>query len=189
MTVQLRTLKVRPNPWIGHDTISRTGLPIGRVPVEQPHGLFDPRCVGVVKVTAIQTSAAPKGAPLAQASHDLEFEYSKEPVSVANTEYYRRRVMCGDLIAADRPSFLASGGRPKDYEEHEKLLELCKRAAIVEFDVANGEGAFAALNEQRVEDEKRRAAIAKAIANGEAPAATPLPAEATKAESKKADAK
>src|SRR5438132_3707053 len=104
MPVQLRTLKVRPNPWIGHDTISRTGMPIGRVPVEQPEGHFDPRCVGVIKITAIESSPAPANAPLAQASHDHEIEYAKDPVSVANTEYYRRRIMAGELIAADRPS-------------------------------------------------------------------------------------
>jgi hypothetical protein len=188
MPVQTRTLKVRANPWIGHDTINPIGLPVGRVAVEQPSGSFDPRFVGARIKRAILTSAAPKDAPLAQASHELEIEYDAEPVVVANTPYYRKRVMAGELIAADRGSFVAAGGAPRDFEDHEKHVERQKTAAIAEFDDRNGEGAFVALAEQHKADDEQRAAVAKAIEESRAPVAAPTPAAPAKVDSKKGDA-
>lgn len=188
MPVKVRTLKVRANPWVGHDTINNLGLPVGRVLVEQPPGGFDHRHVGVSSIRAIKTSEAPKDAPLAQESHELVVEYDDE-ATVPNTDYYRRRVMRGDLIATNRESFVAAGGKPKDYEEHQKHLELQKAAAIAEFDDRNGAGAFAALNAQHVADEARRADVLKAVAaaRGDVPAPVEVAPKKPSSEAKKAD--
>lgn len=191
MPVQIRTLKVRANPWIGHDTINNLGLPVGRVPVEQPPGGFDPRLVGARIKRAIKVSEAPKDAPLAQESHELEIEYDTEPATVANTDYYRRRVLRGELIAADRASFTAAGGSARDFEEHQKHLDRQRTAAIAEFDDRNGAGAFDALGARHAEDETKRAAVAASIEASRAPAA-PAPVVADpklSADSKKGDAK
>jgi hypothetical protein len=191
MPVQARTLKVRANPWIGHDTINNLGFPVGRVMVEQPAGSFDPRLVGCRIKRAIKTSDAPKNAPLAQESHELEIEYDSEPVTVVNSDYYRRRVMKGELIAADRASFVAAGGRPKDFEEHQKHLDLQKTAAITEFNERNGEGAYEALCERHLGDEKRRAEVAAAVseARGDAPPAGVVALDSKSTDVKKGESK
>lgn len=179
MPVKVRTLKVRANPWIGHDTINNLGLPTGRVAVEQPAGGYDPRFVGVTSIRPILVSNAPKDAPLAQESHEHVVEYAAE-VSVPNTDYYRRRILKGELIAVDRASFVAAGGKPKDFEDHQKHLELQKSAAIAEFNDRNGAGAFEALGEQHEADEKRRAEVAAAVAEARDGAASLPPPVAPK---------
>lgn len=161
MPVFKRTLKVLPNPWL---YIDHKGRPAGRVPFEQPtNGTYDPRTVGSRFADNPElVSAARKDVPLAQDVHDTVVEYAKEPVDVGNTVYYRRRIMAGELIAADRESYVAAGGRPKDFEDHQKHLDAKKAEAIAEFDLRNGEGAFKALEQQRDEDAKAAAAAKKA---------------------------
>jgi hypothetical protein len=152
MPVQKRTLSVQPNPWL---YIDHKGRPAARVAVEQPtNGTYDPRTVGSRIADAKLVSSAPKGAPLAHDIHDLEVEYSKEPVEVRNSAYYRRAVMDGELVAADRESFVAAGGSPRDFESYRDHIEKKRVAAIKQFDLENGEGAFEALAAQRAEDEK-----------------------------------
>lgn len=161
MPVFKRTLKVLPNPWL---YIDHKGRPAGRVPFQQPtNGTYDPRAVGARYADNPQlVSAARKDVPLAQDVHDLIVEYETSPVEVKNSDYYRRRIMAGELIAADRESFVAAGGRPKDFEDHQKHLETKKSEAIAEFDLRNGAGAFQALEAQREEDAKTAKAAAEA---------------------------
>ena len=179
MPVQKRTLSVLPNPWL---YIDHKGRPAARVAVEQPvNGTYDPRTVGSSIAAAQLVSAARKDAPLSQDIHDLEIQYSKEPVEVRNTPYYRRAVMDGELVAADRDSFVAAGGKPREFEGYLEHIEKKKAAAIKQFDVENGEGAFEMLAAQRAEDEKLRSAVSEAIrAEREGTADTPAPAAPAK---------
>ncbi len=157
MPVPIRTLKVRPNPWI---EIGPTGLPSGVVAYEQPAGGYDPRLVGASRVNVKKVQDAPAGVPLAQEVHTFDVQYSDEDVLVPNTAYYRRRILRGELIAVDRPTYAAAtGGTTRDFEEQDKLLTQIKADAIKAFDAANGEGAFKALEEMRAEN----AAAAKAV--------------------------
>lgn len=159
MPVPIRTLKVRPNPWI---EIGPTGLPCGVVAYEQPAGGFDPRLVGASRVNVQKLQDAPKGVPLAQEIHTFDVQYSNEDVLLPNTSYYRRRIIRGELIAADKSTYVAAGGSARGFEEQDKLLESIKSQAIRDFEAANGEGAFKALEELRVENKARSAEVAEA---------------------------
>ena len=161
MPVKSPTLKVRPNPWI---YIDHRGRPAGRVAVEQPKGHYDPRTVGSRIGSANLVAKAVGNSMLAHDVHDIEIEYDADPVVVANTPYYRRRIMSGELIAADRDAFTAAGGRPKDFEEHVKHVADKKAAAIAQFELENGEGAFEALAEQRKSAADQAKAEAAAMA-------------------------
>lgn len=189
MPVQKKKLKVLPNPWT---YIDHTGRPAGHVKVEQPNRGFDPRAVGSrIGDDPVLTSAAQRGVPLAQDVHEIEHEYAKDPVEVPNTDYYRRCVINGDLIATDRETFVACGGRPKDFEAHQKHLEDKKAEAIKQFDIANGGGAFAQLALDRAEAAALKASVAAAVqaAADESAPASPAAEPTTKAsETKKGGA-
>ncbi len=159
MPVPIRTLKVRPNPWI---EIGPRGLPSGVVAYEQPAGSYDPRLVGASRVNVQKVQDAPKGVPLAQEVHTFDVKYSDEDVLLPNTPYYRRRIIRGELIAVDKSTYVAAGGSAKGFEEQDKLLEQIKADAIKAFDAANGEGAFEALEELRAENEASAKAVAEA---------------------------
>lgn len=190
MPVQKKKLKVLPNPWT---YIDHTGRPAGHVKVEQPNRGFDPRAVGSrIADDPVLTSAAQKGVPLAQDVHEIEREYSKEPVEVPNTDYYRRCVINGDLIAADRETFVACGGRPKAFEAHQKHLDDKKTEAITRFDVDNGEGAFKQLAADRAEAAALKAKVAEAVkaaADDGDPEPSAAPTPATEPTSKASDSK
>jgi hypothetical protein len=180
MPVKAQSLRVRPNPWI---FIDHKGRPAGRVAVEQPKGHYDPRTVGSRIGEAKLVAKAAGNAMLSHDVHDIVIEYDTEPVVVANTPYYRRRIMGGELIAADRDSFIAAGGRPKDFEDHVKHVESKKAEAIKQFELENGEGAFELLAKQREAEEKQAKAEAAAMA-GETEAAAPAPTATKKGDDK-----
>lgn len=166
MPVPIRTLKVRPNPWLH---IGLNGQPCGVVAYEQPSGGFDARLVGASRTNVQKIQDAPKGAPLAQELHSFDVEYSDEDVLLPNTSYYRRRIIRGELIAADKMTYIAAGGSARGFEEQGKLLEQIKAQAIREFDAANGEGAYEALAEQRDETADLAKEVAKAAAADQEP--------------------
>lgn len=183
MPVQRKTLKVLPNPWTH---IDEKGRPAGAVIVEQPsNGTFDRRWVGA-SFTAKDVQAAKRvsiaGRTFEQspAIHEHEWDHASDPVSVANTQYYRKCVFRGDLIAADEATAMACGIAKKDFVQPETLFQKIKSEAIAEFDARNGEGAFDALAEMRDEDEERAAEVARAVA--EATAAPPSAVDATPTE-------
>lgn len=165
MPVPIRTLKVRPNPWIEIDS---RGLPCGRVPYEQPAGGFDPRSVGA-EITNVQKVQDAPALMLGQAIHTFEVKHAEEDVLVPNTGYYRRRIAKGELIAADRPTYVAATGSAKGFEDQDKFLAQLKSEAIRDFDARNGEGAFRALEEQRAADAKQAEEVAKAAAADQEP--------------------
>lgn len=159
MPVPIRTLKVRPNPWI---EIGPSGLPCGVVAYEQPAGGFDARLIGASRVNVQKLQDAPKGVPLAQEIHTFDVEYTNEDVLLPNTSYYRRRIIRGELIAADKSTYVAAGGSARGFEEQDKLLESIKAQAIRDFEAANGEGAFQALEDFRKETKALAAEVAEA---------------------------
>lgn len=180
MPVPIRTLKVRPNPWI---EIDPRGLPCGVVSYEQPPGGSDPRLVGSRRGNVQKIQDAPKGAPLAQDVHTFDVEYTDEDVLLPNNAYYRRRIMRGELIAVDKATYVAAGGSAKGFEEQDKLLAQIKADSIKAFDAANGEGAFDALAALR----KEAAELAKKVAVAAAADQEPklLSAQAPSANDKK----
>lgn len=166
MPVPIRTLKVRPNPWI---EIDPRGLPSGVVSYEQPAGSFDPRLVGASRVNFQRLQEPPKGVPLAQEIDVHEVKYSDEDVLLPNTSYYRRRIIRGELIAVDKVTYVAAGGSAKGFEEQAALLEQIKRDAIKAFDASNGEGAFEALAALREETKSEAAKVAEAAKADQSP--------------------
>lgn len=166
MPVPIRTLKVRPNPWTHIDS---RGLPCGVVSYEQPHGSFDARLVGAARTNVRKIQDAPAGDHLGQAVHVFEVEYSKEDVLVPNTSYYRRRIMRGELIAADKDTYVAAGGSAKGFEEQGKLLEQIKIDAIKAFNAENGEDAFKTLEAFRKEAAEEADKVARAAAADQEP--------------------
>lgn len=199
MPVPIRTLKVRPNPWLHIDS---RGLPCGVVSYEQPDGSFDARMVGASRVNVQKVQDAPAGVPLGQPIHTFEIEYSTEDVLLPNTSYYRRRIIRGELIAVDKATYVAAGGSVKGFEEQGKLLEQIKADAIKAFDAENGDGAFKALAEMREEAKQTAAKVAKAAAADQEPKvlteaelkrladaqSAPAGAPSAKTETKKGDA-
>jgi hypothetical protein len=166
MPVQIRTLKVRPNPWIHIDS---RGVPMGRVAYEQPAGGYDARTVGSSPKNVQKIQDAPAGVQLGQPIHTFEVDYSAEDVLVPNTNYYRRRIMKGELIASDAATYVAAGGSAKGFEEQGKLLDQIKADAIAAFDAENGEGAFDTLEKRRAEDAKLAEKVKLAAAADQEP--------------------
>lgn len=166
MPVPIRTLKVRPNPWI---EIDPRGLPCGVVSYEQPAGSYDARLVGAARVNVQKIQDAPRGAPLAQEVHTFDVQYTDEDVLLPNTPYYRRRIARGELIAVDKPTYVAAVGTAKGFEEQDKLIASIKAQAIRDFEAANGEGAFKALEEHRATLAKEAAEVKAAAAANQDP--------------------
>ncbi len=169
MPIPVKTLSVLPNPWV---YIDHKGRPAGRFPYESADGVpTDGRTIGSHIASAEEAQAAKSVRiagftfQLSAADHDIQIAYSNEPVTVPNTQYYRKAISRGDLIAADVKSATLSGIAAKDFESYAKHVESKRAAAIAEFDAANGEGAFAHFEAER---SSAKAAPAEAEAQPEA---------------------
>lgn len=176
MAVQRKKLRVLPNPWLH---IDEKGRPAGLCRLEQPNnGTFIHGWVGVT-VATVKEVEPPKrvvvsGRTFEQKAgiHYLTFAHTDEPITLANTPYYRKRVQCGDLIAFDEESAFSCGISGRNFVKPETLLERIKADAIKQFDAENGEGAFETLGDMAKEEIEGEEAVARAVAeaNGETPA-------------------
>jgi hypothetical protein len=169
MAVQRKKLRVLPNPWL---YIDEKGQPAGTVRLEQPSdGTFIHGWVGarVAKVTPVEPAkrVTVSGRVFEQkhAIDHLTFNHADEPVTVANTPYYRKRVSCGDLIAFDEETARACGISLRNFAKPETLLAKFKADAIKLFDAENGEGAFETLADMATEEAEIAEAVAKAVAD------------------------
>lgn len=162
MPVRTRTLRVRPNPFT---YIDHLGRPAGVCPCDPDGHTPERRWVGATIGEALLVSSAVTrvvaGATqeIAAAVHDLRWSYSEEAVTLPNTEYYRRKIFNGELIADDVATARESG--VFSFKPAGLVIDQAREDAIMEFDALNGDGAFATLAEQYAEDEKRRLAALK----------------------------
>lgn len=166
MPIPVKTLSVLPNPW---SYIDHKGRPAGRFPYETTDGVMpDGRTIGSHIATAEEVRAAKTvrvagfSFQLSVADHDIQIAYSAEPTTVPNTQYYRKAIVRGDLIAADIKTATLSGIAAKDFESYSKHIESKRAQAIAEFDAANGEDAFAHFENERAEAVKSGASHADA---------------------------
>lgn len=153
MPIPVKTLSVLPNPWT---YIDHKGRPAGRFPYESADGVpTDGRTIGshIASAEEIQAAKTVRIAgqtfQLSAADHDIQVAYSSDPVTVPNTQYYRKAISRGDLIAADVRSATLSGIAQKDFESYDKHIDAKRAQAIADFDAANGDGAFAYFAEER----------------------------------------
>lgn len=149
MAIQKKTLRVVANPW---QYIDHLGRPAGVCPCDPNEHTPDRRWVGahiadaVVVRPARVTQIAGQSFTRSAAVHDITWRHEAEPVEIPNTAYYRQRIAGGELIAADEATAAACGISRDSFERPDALLAKLKAAAIVDFDAANGIGAFAELN-------------------------------------------
>jgi hypothetical protein len=142
MPVPTPKLKVYPNPWV---YIDHRGRPAGRLPPD-PHedspsaGPVGAALTEVVEIKkATQMRVAGVDMETSQAQHDHRFVYSKVPVSIPNTPYYRYAVKCGDLVAADSKTASLCGIK---FEDAEKVLAKAKADAVAKFDAETDQDAY-----------------------------------------------
>lgn len=153
MPIPQKLLSVLPNPWT---YIDHKGRPAGRFHYEATDGVVpDGRTIGsrIASAEEIQAAKIVKIAgfsfQLSAADHDIQIAYSDEPVTVPNTQYYRKAIARGDLIAANVNTATLSGIAARDYESYAKHVESKRAEAVAAFDAANGDGAFAFFEAER----------------------------------------
>lgn len=154
MPIPVSRLRVHPNPYVGSDhdgsSIDHLGRPAGRVPYDPYED--SPRMppdIGVgAKFANIRETHAAKSMRFGKRSvehqaarFDHRIAYSKVAVELPNTGYYRDAVKSGHLFAADKKTWVASGGAAKDFVEPTVALAKAKADAIKHFDNATGEDA------------------------------------------------
>jgi hypothetical protein len=177
MPIPVKTLSVLPNPWV---YIDHKGRPAGRFPYESADGVpTDGRTIGSHIASAEEVKAAKRikiagfTFQLSAADHDIQVAYSEEPVTVPNTQYYRKAISRGDLIAADVKSATLSGIAAADFESYTKHIESKRNEAIAAFDAANGDGAFEHFEAERLRADTKvtvdGVAVSGTIESGGAP--------------------
>jgi len=134
MPVPVSRLRVHPNPYI-KETIDHLGRPAGRVKCghfeHAKTGLVGAKFVEVVETHAAQSFKVGKLSYVtAPARHDHRIAYSRVPVEIPNTGYYRDAIKRGDLFAADRKTWVASGGAAIPFVEPAVALAKAKKEAL-----------------------------------------------------------
>jgi hypothetical protein len=145
MPVPVSRLRVHQNPYI-KETIDHLGRPAGRVKCDHYEhaktGLVGAKFVDVVETHAAQSfKVGALSYVTAPARHDHRIAYSRVPVEIPNTGYYRDAIKRGDLFAADRKTWVASGGAALTFVEPATALAKAKKEALEHFDASTGEGA------------------------------------------------
>lgn len=135
-------LRVFPNPWVFVDHLGR---PAGRLPFDAYEGSPSFGFVGAtltdVKLIAKEMvfRVAGQDIPVNPAQHDHRITYSKEPVEIQNTAYYRDAVKRLDLIAADSETASTCGLL---FVDPSRVLAKQKAEAIAKFDAETAEDAW-----------------------------------------------
>jgi hypothetical protein len=138
---KLKTLRVHPNPYLHLD---HEGRPAGACPFDpDEHDGSSLRYVGATRVTTETRREDPRRGITAQ--HDYTWEFSKEAVVVPATDYYRRAIRSGELLAADVETFVEAGGAREHFIEHPHALRHSKHGACARHKANHGEHPEAAL--------------------------------------------
>lgn len=173
MPIPQRQLLVLPNPWVV-GCIDHLGRPAGRLPVDYyehsqvPATFVGCRFAEVKEIEAAKFQRLGKiEVPFEPAHHDHRIIYSKEPVAIPNSAYYRDALKRGDLIAADARTAAAAG--LSKFVKPEEALRAARAEAIGHFNASTGDNAHAEMG------------AFEPLWEGELPAAAPTPAAATSA--------
>lgn len=145
MPIPIRQLLVLPNPWVV-GCIDHLGRPAGRLPVDfyehsqTPATFVGCRFAEVKEIAAAQIQKLGKREiEIAPARHDHRIAYSREPVSIPNSAYYRDAIKRGDLIAADERTARVSG--LVKFVKPEEALAKAREEAIKHFNDHTAEDA------------------------------------------------
>lgn len=149
MPIPVNRLRVHPNPFIV-GTVDHLGRPAGRVPYDPFEDA--PRKLPDIGVGAKQTDVVVVAPAQSVRVGNQDFEtsparvdhrvsYSRVAVEIPNTPYYREAIQHGNLFAADRKTWTASGGSPNSFVEPKEALAKAREAAIGHFDASTGEDA------------------------------------------------
>lgn len=154
MPVPVPRLRVHPNPFVGSDhdgsSIDHLGRPAGRLPCDY-HEHSKTGWVGAKLTDLIETAPAQsfkigkRSFDTAPARIEHRVAYSKIAVDIPNTAYYRDAIKRGDLFAADKKSWVASGGAAMTFVEPATALMKARANAIAFFNAATGDGAHAEM--------------------------------------------
>lgn len=137
-----KTISVVANPWFA---IDHKGRPCGVVPVEPREVGGHLGFVGAKVDRSRTTGSIQRPGEILPSAQDTVYEFSRAPVKVAATAYYRDILRSGALLPADTATAKWAGIR---FVEPAKALEQAKAAAEAEFDRNYGAGALADLREQ-----------------------------------------
>lgn len=124
------TLLVVPNPYCALNAKGEPDGKIKRDPSVDKAGGF----VGCTLTKGKTIKKYPKG-DLRSNVHEFSLVFSVEPVSLPNTEYYRKKVRTGELIAADAST---AGECAVKFAPIEQALSEAKAKAIQYFEANDG---------------------------------------------------
>ena len=136
-----RSLKVRTNPFHAWGPL---GQPSGVVTADPS---LDPSTRSFVGVTLASAELVREGSTepgaLNRPRYSYRYDFVDGDIEIPDTAYYRRRIMSGELLAADAATAKRVGIEFVDPEQLRYAAELAAKAAV---DEALGEGAFEAEN-------------------------------------------
>lgn len=128
---QPKTLLVVANPYAALDA---AGNPAGLVP-KDPSTSRDGSHVGATRrITSVEKVAKNE---LRSPNVTTEITFSSEPVEVPSTEYYRRKIRRGELLAADQST--ATAANLEKFVPPAKALAAAKKAAVDDYIATHGE--------------------------------------------------
>lgn len=137
-----KTLSVVPNPWL---YIDHLGRPAGRVPFDAFEHSASPGFVGAgfasveLVARAMTMRVAGRDLEVNPAQHDHRIAYSRSPVPIPTTNYYKAAIKNGELFAADQETALESGIR---FTSPALMLDQAKKEAVERFNAETGDDAY-----------------------------------------------
>ncbi len=129
-----KTLRVYANPY---QHLDHEGRPANACPCDPDNHTPDRRFVGATIKATKTEEADPKLGK--EARYDRFFEFTEEKVEIPNTDYYRRAIKSGQLIAADEETAKLCGFYKGEYLDPKAVLETEKKEALKRFRAERGE--------------------------------------------------
>ena len=129
-----KTLRVLANPW---HHLDHEGMPAGACACD-PNEHNPNRAFVGAKLSAEETRKAMPEKGIT-ARHRVTFEFSEEAQELPNTEYYRRAVNSGELIAADAETAKLCGFKRDGFSDPKALLAAEREKAATQFYANYGE--------------------------------------------------
>lgn len=129
-----KTLSVYPNPW---HSLDHYGRPAGHCPKER-----SPQTIGHQGYIACEAVAGPivhRSARTGDFDHDTVWHFLKEPVTVADTPYYRAAIRNGEVFAVDEKLVKEIFGPAAKCLKLDELLAREKAIAVAKWVAAHGE--------------------------------------------------
>jgi hypothetical protein len=142
----MQKLTVYPNPFTA---LGPDGMPCGRVLVEpghpRPHAIVGGK-LAKVRVDRQEDMSRPAKERAAAKKLDMRDSLVRgvahvrmRPVALSGEPYFKERLGCGDLIAADKATYIRLYGRAKEFRLPLAFLRDEMRARIAEWKAIHGE--------------------------------------------------